>query len=166
MRIWIISGLVGLAVRRPYFHLPGYMERFWLLGGSNPERDERPDTQRGWHRNRIDAWVGRRVAARLHHTLRSDAQRHLHNHPFRYLTIILRGGYFEITAAPDGSECRRWYGPGSIIWRGLDHFHRLELPAGHYCLTLFVMGRKRQPWGFSTPDGFVHWQDYEAGGAA
>jgi len=31
----------------------------------------------------------------LHHILRSDKDRHLHDHPWDYSSIILKGGYFE-----------------------------------------------------------------------
>lgn len=34
---------------------------------------------------------------RLHHILRSDDDRHLHDHPFDFTSFLLTGGYLEIT---------------------------------------------------------------------
>jgi hypothetical protein len=35
---------------------------------------------------------------RLHHILRSDDDRHLHDHPFNFVSLLLTGGYTEVTA--------------------------------------------------------------------
>jgi hypothetical protein len=155
----LVRWLLDRGYRTPYFHLQGYMLRFWIFGGS--ARDERCDADRGWRRRWLGQLIGRFVAARVHVILRSDNERHLHNHPFRYLTVILEGGYWEVTRDRNGVERRKWYGPGSIVWRGLNHWHCLELPPDQVCTTLFFMGRKRQSWGFDTEHGFVHWRNYE-----
>lgn len=65
------------------------------------------------------SWPGLRV----HKICRSDSDRELHDHPFTFLTIILRGGYYEHLA--DGSKT--WHGPGSILLRSAEVLHRLEL---------------------------------------
>ena len=105
----------------------------------------------------------------MHEIVSSDRERDLHNHPWGYTTIILRGGYFEHTGAGDFSIApeRRWYGPGSVLVRPADSFHRLELwrrPDGteEPCWTLFLTGRKRRDtdpahscWGFMVDDVFV-----------
>jgi hypothetical protein len=133
-RAWrtLVDGIVRRAERTPYLHLDGYMERFWLL------------------RTR---WV----SARVHRILRSDHDRDLHDHPWHYATVILRGGYWEVTDAGE-----RWYGPGSVLVRRATHLHRLVLPAGQSTTTLFLHTRKRRAWGFRTERGWVDWRTYVA----
>ncbi len=74
-----------------YFDIDGYMERVWVVRakpGSN------------------------RYACRIHWLLRSDQDRALHNHPWRNTSVILKGGYWELTkiAEPDLGYARqlRW----------------------------------------------------------
>lgn len=127
---YFVDKLIKFAMRTPYVHLEGYMERYWLISYSRflP-------------------------SARIHHILRSDSGRAFHDHPWPYLTIILRGGYHEVKPVYDKSglyigDSRRWYGPGSILFRKADSYHRLEIPEGKTAWTLFVTGRYQRKWGF------------------
>jgi hypothetical protein len=155
----LVAGIIALAKRDPYFHLPGYMERYWIL---------RP------HR-----WLP--ISIRVHHILRSDLDRHLHDHPWRYATIILRGGYWEErpifrdalplfaglhAPAIKHSEAvtRTWHAPGALLRRQASDRHRLILPKGTTAWTLFFMGPRCQEWGFYTEHGKVAWEDYLDGG--
>jgi hypothetical protein len=130
----LVDAVIERARQTPHSHLPGYMERYWLIHYRNP--------------------LG--LALRVHHILRSD-ERDFHNHPWSYLTLILRGGYFEVTPERrDGAvvgERRRWYGPGSLLWRRAGWYHRLEIPPGQTAWTLFGTGRMRRHWAFLEPDG-------------
>src|SRR4051812_39395778 len=58
----------------------------------------------------------------LHKICRDDDDRALHDPPWASLSIILRGGYREIT--PSGAKT---YGVGHVIGRGSEYRHRLEL---------------------------------------
>ena len=136
------------AERRPYHDLPGYMLRGWWFGGSAPGRYDLDDPPRQWSAGLLDSWIGRIVACRVQTILRSDNDRHVHSHPWRYFSIILSGGYFEITLDRDGNELRRWCGPGTIVIGRRRHFHRLEVPEGTRCVTLFFMLGRVQRWGF------------------
>src|SRR5262249_22689414 len=76
----------------------------------------------------------------FHRILRDDADRHLHDHPWPFVSVILRGGYFEHrnvelrdldmfgNPAVVGSEIREtWHGPGSVIRHAATDFHRVAL---------------------------------------
>lgn len=127
MREWIIQH----AQKTPYFHLAGYMNRWWFI------------KPRKWY----DKFFG---GVRVHQILRSDGDRHLHDHPWPYCSIILKGGYTEVT-----SKGEKWYGPGSILFRPSNHFHRLILPEGTSTWSLFIMGPYQHGWGFKIP-----WREY------
>lgn len=104
-----------------------------------------------------------------HRFLRHDDDRALHDHPWWSFSIVLRGGYFEITRAHDGTEERKWYGPGSIKLRSAKYSHRIELAERSdgslvHCETLFLMGPRVREWGFLCPQGWVHWRQFVSPG--
>lgn len=142
------QGLIRYAEKHPYFHLPGYMERYWII----PKKPYLP------------------FAARLHHILRSDNDRDLHDHPWDYASYILDGGYWEILPksqkqpfADDRDEnnvTKTWWGPGSFRTASATTRHRLIVPAGKTAWTLFIHRPKSRDWGFGTPNGWVHNEQY------
>lgn len=166
---FIASWIIRAALRRPYHHLDGYMERWWLLGGSDPGRDERDEAARGWRRAWLDSFIGRYIGACVHHVLRSDNDRHLHDHRWPSVSIVLSGGYWEVTPGDRNQHpsddvfryVRRWHGPGSVIFRRAKDRHRLELPAGQTAWTLFLMIGKPKDWGFYTSHGWVSATRYD-----
>lgn len=93
----------------------------------------------------LDLWL---FSIRVHCFHRSDDDRALHDHPSWFLTLILRGGYWDVTHDDNGVEQREWVGPGSIRFRPLSHRHTVELPEGKRCWSLVLMGRHRHRWGF------------------
>jgi hypothetical protein len=102
----------------------------------------------------------RRLNIYLHKFLRDDEDRALHDHPWWFVSLMLKGRYIEIT--PDGTNFR---GPFSIAFRRATHQHRVVLygdPLGQKdpCWTLIVTGRKKRTWGFWCPKGFVPWHKF------
>jgi hypothetical protein len=84
---------------------------------------------------------GKWFSIKYHQILQSDDVCS-HDHPWSFLTIILKGGYYEWTpvdqkengeilanhVAPDEViEVKRWHGAGSIMYRPAKWRHRLEL---------------------------------------
>lgn len=164
-----------LGERRPYFHIHGdddslYMGRWWVLGGSHPIRDDRPDFLLGWNRGRLDAWIGKFVAVRLHHIVREDRCRDHHTHPASFISIVLGGWYRERRpyrqqqhAILDPIEftdtLRR---PGSIAFRRASDRHTITEVSPGGAWTVVIWLRKRGSWGFVTPDNrLVPWREYE-----
>jgi hypothetical protein len=93
----LVDWIIRRARRTPYTHLRHadgrpYMDRDWFLriGRSGP--------------NRQYPWIG----ARVHTILSSDDDRALHDHPWAFVTIILRGGYVEFRAARDPLSDTPW----------------------------------------------------------
>jgi hypothetical protein len=163
---WLVARVIARAQRTPYFHLEGYMERWWFFGGS--ARDRREDHELGWERTWLDRLIGRFVAVRIHRIISSDDVRALHDHPWWFVTVIMRGGYLEVLPEDQGqpASCDRYYNrkiwrrPGSVVFhRGTDR-HRLEIRPGSECWTFFIMGPVWRDWGFHTHHGWVYWRDY------
>lgn len=99
----------------------------------------------------------------LHKIVRSDDPI-FHDHPWPYMTIVLKGGYWEHTPVFDKNkkiigENRIFKGPGSIVRRGADEFHWLELDDENPATTLFFMGPQQREWGFlvELKNGVTRW---------
>jgi len=106
----------------------------------------------------------------LHKIVRSDDPI-MHDHPWGYMTVVLKGGYWEHTPVfnDDGkilTEFQTWRGPGSIIKRKAGEYHWLELDESvGPATTLFFMGKQQRDWGFlvQTKKGlhrWIKWTDY------
>ncbi len=137
--------------RRPDFIIGGdsaggpYLRRWWLIP-----------------RNR---WFN----VYLHHFMRDDDDRALHDHPWPWFSLLLSGEYVEHTIAAGGIHHRERRTTGSMKFSLPSRAHRIELrkrgglPVG--CWTLFVTGPVMRQWGFHCPDkGWRHWKEFTAEG--
>lgn len=93
----------------------------------------------------------------LHHFLRSDNDRHFHDHPWSFITLLLSSGYWEHT--PRGTFWRRRF---SLLFRPAEWQHWVEILRPVW--TLILVRPKRREWGFITERGWVQWRRYERGG--
>lgn len=98
----------------------------------------------------------------LHKFLRSDADREKHDHPWWFVSLMLRGKYLEET---DVGKTER-VAP-SICFRRAEHRHRVELFRDAKCQeipcwTIVLTGPVSREWGFWCPKGFVPWSKYLA----
>ena len=75
----------------------------------------------------------------LVHKILKEDRGDLHDHYWSYITIILKGGYWETT-----KKGKFWRPPGYIGFRSADHLHRVDLKPNTNTMTLFIPG----PFGF------------------
>lgn len=109
---------------------------------------------------------------RVHHIVRRDEDRHLHDHPWNWASLVLRGGYIEELPAElrptfSGDKEVTWFRvrlAGSFcLRRALDRHRIASVRPGTY--TLFITGPKINWWGFVTPHGKVYYRDYLKSGS-
>jgi hypothetical protein len=103
-------------------------------------------------------------AVKIHKILRSD-DNCLHDHPWKFLTILLWGSYIEHSdQAIAGVVVRivKQYKAGNILYRHLHYIHRLEIDKP--VTSLVITFKKRKKWGFFTPEGWVEWFKYRPTG--
>ena len=74
----------------------------------------------------------------IHKLLKSDLGS-LHDHYWTYITLILKGGYWETT--DKGTFGRK---PGYIGFRRYNHRHRIKIPEDKCAWTLLFVGPKRE----------------------
>jgi hypothetical protein len=102
----------------------------------------------------------------LHRFLCSDPD-DVHDHPWPYATLILKGGYWEWIPQFNSSgekigEIAKWRAPGSFRWARANSYHRIELDPEVDCWTLFMPGMKQRDWGFLVKNKWVQWEQYLA----
>jgi hypothetical protein len=100
----------------------------------------------------------------LHKFLKSDPD-DLHDHPWPYATLILKGGYYEWVPTYDQQgrklcEVAVWRRPGHFRISSADSFHRIELDPEVTCWTLFMPGPQKREWGFATRGGWIQHEQY------
>jgi hypothetical protein len=100
-------------------------------------------------------------AIRLHHFFSSDED-HVHDHPWWFVTLVLKGMYYDMVPCPAcGSDevpdpfCESCHGtgkivgdvmrPGTVRFRPALHKHQV-VTTGVW--TLIISGRKSRDWGF------------------
>jgi len=100
----------------------------------------------------------------LHKFLKSDID-DLHDHPWPYFTLILRGGYWEWVPQFNAEgrkvgEIAKWRAPGHFRFCSAETYHRIELDPGITAWTLFIPGPKKRDWGFLVKNRWVQWEQY------
>ncbi|MCF5714280.1 hypothetical protein I9H06_16615 [Pseudomonas tremae] len=173
----IAAWLITRAKRTPYLHIQSadgqevYMGRWWLFNAYDRET----------HLGRI-RWCPWSI--RVHHIMRPDADRDLHDHPWNARTVILRGWYVEQRQASDewkkavrsglienpDPKFVEWLMRDACEWirrdasdtAQLNHgeYHRIDevAPGGVY--TLFITSRWKGDWGFLVNGVKVAWREY------
>ena len=79
----------------------------------------------------------------------------LHDHPWPYFTVILKGGYWEHT--PSG---KHWRSPGHFRFATPRSLHRIELAPDTNVWTMFVPGPKIREWGFIVNGSWMQHEKY------
>jgi hypothetical protein len=100
----------------------------------------------------------------LHKFLKSDPD-DVHDHPWPYATVILKGGYWEWiphfdTVGRKTGEYQVWRGPGHFRISKANSFHRIELDPDITAWTLFMPGPKQRDWGFLVQNKWIQWEQY------
>lgn len=146
--------LIARAQRTPYTHIHGpdgsvYMGRWWLF---NPYPAKTDGRKRKWA-----DWL---PSARIHHIMRPDGDRHLHDHPWNARTIILQGWYLEEVPKAEGRRQFRSRVTGSTARLLFGEYHRIDLLPPEGTWTLFITWRYRGTWGFDVDGKKVPWREY------
>jgi len=142
----------------------GFMKRRWALFKPTPIRlPEVPDKVYLARLRIIETpWF----SLFLHAIHTPDDQRYLHDHPWSFVSLVLRGGYEEIFAWHIGhavryanglfsGTIRRTWTPLSVHRINRGEFHTIRSLKRSPTWTLLFVGPRRQDWGFATKDGWV-----------
>lgn len=151
----VVNWLIKRAMKTPYFHIGSadgsevYMYRYWLF---NPYPHSAAAVPGAAKRGR---WQFP-ISIRLHHIMRHDMDRDLHDHPWNARTIILRGGYTEDRIGE--REIVRMAGDTAKLAYG--EYHRITRVTPDGAWTMFITGKYRGTWGFLVNGVKVHYRKY------
>ena len=100
----------------------------------------------------------------IHKFLKSDPD-DVHDHPWPYATLILKGGYYEWTPIFDRegkkiAETCKWRGPGHFRTCSATSYHRIELDPNVTAWTMFMPGPQTREWGFLVNNKWIHNNEY------
>jgi hypothetical protein len=100
----------------------------------------------------------------LHKFLKGDPD-DVHDHPWPYATLILKGGYWEWLPQFNSQglkigEIAKWRGPGSFRICRANSYHRIELDPSVTAWTLFMPGPKKRDWGFLVNNKWIQHEQY------
>ena len=100
----------------------------------------------------------------IHKFLKSDPD-DVHDHPWPYATLILKGGYWEYTPYFNSegvmtAEMGRWRGPGHFRVCSASSYHRIELDPNVTAWTMFMPGPQTREWGFLVNNKWIHNNEY------
>lgn len=95
----------------------------------------------------------------LHRFTRPDQDRYLHDHPWDFCSVVLRGGYQERFKRGIVHLCRTRR-TGSVAFHKAEALHRIVELYRTPTWTLVLTGRRRRQWGFLTADGWQDWRTY------
>lgn len=163
----IATWLINRAQRTPYFHIMSadgqemYMGRWWLF---NPYDRDTYNPGYWWC-----PW-----SVRIHHIMRADNDRDLHDHPWNARTIILRGSYTEQRlidpgdpvldqlSLPPSAQATEYIDrkPGCTATLRFGEYHRIDSVSDGGVYTLFISGPKQGTWGFLVNGVKVPWRKY------
>lgn len=113
----------------------------------------------------------------LHEMTASDYDRALHDHPWPFISLVLREGYTEEVSLPIGAKTDwirtsrvRWkdgrkivlvtHSPGDILFRPATHRHRVIVGPRHPW-TLILMGPRIRRWGFWIDGKWCWWRKHD-----
>ncbi len=167
----IANYLIRRSQRTPYFHLVGYMNRWWLFNGYGND----PSTPEKSRHGKPISWL---PSVRVHHILREDYARDMHDHPWDARTIILKGDYDEERYMPPDiyqnmysdnpmghvEYFNRTRGDTATLKFG--EYHNITRVSKGGVFTLFFTWKYMGTWGFLVNGKKVPHKEYTNGGAA
>lgn len=99
----------------------------------------------------------------------SDRDVEHHDHPWPWVSVMLRGGYAEERIAAGGVTHRRQVEPGAVSFRlNPRAAHRVILPEPfangepEKTVTLFITGPRVRRWGFHSTRRWIDWKHFVA----
>lgn len=146
------EAVITKAQETPYFHITEpktgevYMERWWLFNGFPPMTDG----------GKGEAKYPELPSVRVHHIVRPDSDRHLHNHPWNAVSIILKGQYTELRE--NGKHYTRR--AGDVVSLNADTYHSITKVSEGGVWTLFITGEWQHTWGFQVNGQMIPWREY------
>lgn len=93
----------------------------------------------------------------IHGIYKADKDLHLHDHPWNYMSVVLKGAYLEASKVDGEIRMAR---PVQWKWNNATRFHKIALLVTPSVYTLFITGKKYREWGYDVDGVWVDNQTY------
>lgn len=116
-----------------------------------------------------------RAKIMVHHFLPESRDRDVHDHPWQFVTIVLKGQYVDVSTCQVckgknlGVTCFECGGdgvkkelmvPGMMRYRSTAHAHQ-TFAGRKGCWTVVIVGPIERMWGFFKNGEWLPWREYE-----
>jgi hypothetical protein len=91
----------------------------------------------------------------IHGIYEADQDKHLHNHPWDYKSIVLKGSYIEETQT--GLNNLK---PGTYTSRNGKDYHKIKKLLTNSVYTLFIVTPVKREWGYLVDNYWMHHEVY------
>lgn len=91
----------------------------------------------------------------IHGIYAADQDKHLHNHPWDYKSIVLKGSYIEETLT--GNNVMR---PLKMVTRDGKDYHKIKELKSKSVYTLFIVSPVKRIWGYLVDGSWMNHEEY------
>ena len=91
----------------------------------------------------------------IHGIYAADEDKHLHNHPWDFKSIVLKGAYIEKTEKGIVRQT-----PGKFNSRNGNDFHKILRLVTPVVYTLFIVTPVKREWGYLVDGQFIQHEEY------
>ena len=92
----------------------------------------------------------------IHGIYKADEDLHLHNHPWKFVSLILKGSYIE--RLPGHVINPRL--AGTWVYRDTTRFHQIDSLLSPKVYTFNIMWGFKDTWGYMVRDTFIDHKEY------
>ena len=104
----------------------------------------------------------------IHAIYVADLDKHCHDHPWNFMSIILKGTYIEkvINKHPKHnryiSYLTRSFWSNTFKWNKAETTHKIDKIMDGPVYTLFITGKNRRDWGYDVDGTWYQWEEYHS----
>jgi len=91
----------------------------------------------------------------IHGIYAPDQDKHLHNHPWDYKSLVLKGSYIEETN--NGVNLLKF---GSVTSRSGEDYHKIKTLLTNSVYTLFIVSPAKRTWGYQVNGKWMDNEEY------
>lgn len=98
----------------------------------------------------------------IHEIFKADEDKHLHDHPWNYISITLTGKFGEFSRESIDPLSLKYniLSSSSIVTRKATTFHKIQILLSNKVTTLFITGKKHRDWGYVVNNKWIQHEEY------
>lgn len=107
------------------------------------------------HFKRFSIFACRYFSIYIHHIYKADQDKHLHNHPWNYVSMVIKGSYLEQSVAGVNHIM-----PFSFNYAKRNRFHKILKLNDEKVISIFITGKRHKTWGYNVDNFYIEHDVY------